>query len=341
MRVPKITPNLPPFLSSLYDEKYINFSIEDLRRIRVNLSLDNDQIDAVFLHTKDQARNLDWFKFRQGRITASIFKKTCITTIEKPALSTIKLICYPSKMPLKTKQIMYGIKNEVVAKEAYILKMESSNHKGLEFYNPGLVISLQMPIFAASPDGMVSCKCCGIGCMEIKCPFQFIGKTLEEYALLPHTCLVKDGISYRLDRDHEYYYQTQLQIFCTEFDYCDFILWSKNLMFVERIYTDQDFIKSKLTLASEFHKKVIVPELLGKYYTRPKDSPNIVAWCSCCQPQNKNENERMIKCTNELCETQWFHLKCAKSSGTIDEDAWICSLCLEDRAIEEAVLQYD
>ena len=49
----------------------------------------------------------------------------------------------------------------------------------------------------------------------------------------------------------------------------------------------------------------------------------------------------MIKCTNELCETQWFHSECIVLPDSVDENNWFCENCLEAISIEEAVCQYD
>ena len=35
----------------------------------------------------------------------------------------------------------------------------------------GLFINPSYPTLGASPDGIISCDCCGIGTLEIKCPY--------------------------------------------------------------------------------------------------------------------------------------------------------------------------
>ena len=39
------------------------------------------------------------------------------------------------------------------------------------------VISSDYPFLGASPDGLVSCDCCGEGLVEIKCPFRYRNMT--------------------------------------------------------------------------------------------------------------------------------------------------------------------
>ena len=46
--------------------------------------------------------------------------------------------------------------------------------------------------------------------------------------------------------------------------YCDFVAWSENDIVIERIVPDTEFIESALEKA----KYGLLPELLGKYYTK-------------------------------------------------------------------------
>ena len=184
-----------------------------------------------------------WFSFRQGRVTASAFKKACITSINNPSLSLIKSICYPAvKSILKISSIDYGVKHEAEARAAYTKFMKKSGiHKNFSIREAGFVISKQSPEFGASADGFVNCQCCGDGCIEIKCPYRMSCKsiTLEDFSKLKGCFLKKNADNtFALDRKHEYYFQVQMQMYCAQFDYCDFVTWSKHEMNVERIYED-------------------------------------------------------------------------------------------------------
>ena len=65
-------------------------------------------------------------------------------------------------------------------------------------------------------------------------------------------CLVKDGDKIKLDRSHAYYYQIQAQLFILQVDYCDFIVWNKNDIFIERILPDVEFWDSVIPKAESF-----------------------------------------------------------------------------------------
>ena len=93
---------------------------------------------------------------------------------------------------------------------------------------------------------------------------------LKEFANLKDYLIEKDG-KFSLDRTHAYYYQIQLQMFVLKRKFCDFVIWSKKEIFIERIYFCLNFIEINLKKASIFHKNVIKPELLARWYTQPQD----------------------------------------------------------------------
>ena len=70
-------------------------------------------------------------------ITASIMRSVCRTSVEKPALSLIKRICYP--VPFRSIATEWGKENEINAQDEYVL-LQSSNHENLSFRNSGLLL---------------------------------------------------------------------------------------------------------------------------------------------------------------------------------------------------------
>jgi len=77
----------------------------------------------------------------------------------------------------------YGKNHEALARKLYSKAMKT--HKSFKVKPAGLFINRNMPIIRASPDGIVTCKCCGKGLLEIKCPFKATVRlqTTEEVAL--------------------------------------------------------------------------------------------------------------------------------------------------------------
>ena len=52
--------------------------------------------------------------------------------------------------------------------EKLIEKKIESVHENFQIFDSGLWINKDFPYLGASPDGIVSCDCCGIGLCEIK-----------------------------------------------------------------------------------------------------------------------------------------------------------------------------
>ena len=82
-----------------------------------------------------------------------------------------------------------------------------------------------------------------------------------------------DGLL-RLDQCHAYYYQVQTQIFVTDVKYCDFCVCTFNGddtgIHIECIFRDEKFWNDCVDKAQIFFRTCILPELLGKWYTRPR-----------------------------------------------------------------------
>ena len=92
------------------------------------------------------------------------------------------------------------------------------SHTDVMVGTAGFMISPLHPFIGASPDGYVSCSCCGSVVIEIKCPFSVKDCSVNEAAnSVAHFCLKKDVQGkIRLKRDHAYYYQVQMQLFVTD-----------------------------------------------------------------------------------------------------------------------------
>ena len=50
--------------------------------------------------------------------------------------------------------------------------------------------------------------------------------------------------------------------------HCDFVVWKKDDLFVERIFPDISFIDNALTQAQVFIKHGVLLELVGKWFTK-------------------------------------------------------------------------
>ena len=71
-----------------------------------------------------------------------------------------------------------------------------------------------------------------------------------------------------LKRTTHYYYQIQTQLKVCDTRYCDFVVWTEQNIVVERIEADKDFFQHTIDNVEHFFKYGILPEIIGKWYTR-------------------------------------------------------------------------
>ena len=166
----------------------------------------------------------------------------------------------------------------------------------------------------------VSCDCCGSGCGEVKCPVVIIDGNFDDYVQHKNSCLEKVNGNLQLKESHSYYYQVQQQLFSVpDLQYDDFVVYAidkaKNThLFVQRIYPDVQHWNSVLPKLETFWRICILPEILGRWYTRrctvPPTLPSKDAICFC----RTERDEDSILCSNKDCPYQRFHPSCLSLS---------------------------
>jgi len=214
--------------------------------------------------TRGQAQNIEWFRERKGRVTASMAKGAC-----GKGTSLIKKIITAGK-PRETtiESLKYGIDNE---KNAVAKYQEQMKHNGtpVMFEECGLFISTENGQLAASPDGIVSIPENGEkGCLEVKClyksrnmtPEQAV-KEFQQKSTFPLK-LIKDQVVVK--EKHTYYYQMQMQMAVTTLPWCDFVIFTNkdSPVLVERVHFNKSFWESTKKKLLEFHQIHIVPALV-------------------------------------------------------------------------------
>ena len=107
---------------------------------------------------------------------------------------------------------------------------------------------------------------------------------------------------------------------------------------IERITKDTTLWHECVEKATHFFRICILPELLGKFYTKsPRDALNDSALhqpsalctnerpiCYCQGP----EEGKMIGCDNPNCKIEWFHFACLKiTEAPKGKRKWYCPVC--------------
>ena len=334
-RVPAKPPavlKLPRLLSSLYDPRYKEMSEEEFGRVCLDifehrLSISREEAAYLEESTRLQSQSQLWFKHRVGRITASKFAPVSKARRDPPPLSLIKEIMGESHLDSsRVPALDWGIKNEAVAREAYLQKAKEV-HISLNYQPAGLHVDTQYPHLGASPDGLIDCECCGAGLIEIKCPFKYRQWDLTEIDDRSFCLQLSEGGQLTLSHSHAYYIQIQGQLTLCKKMYCDFIVWTLCSMHIERIDHDPSVFKTIKPTLDNFFQVAILPQLLrGKEVQCDKenDPPNVASgtstYCLCKGP----EQGKMIACDNHSCAVEWFHFSCVglhrKPRGK-----WYCS----------------
>ena len=118
---------------------------------------------------------------------------------------------------------------EKYARKRYV-KKSRSGHKHFKCEETGLKLHPERFMLGSSVNGMVSGACCGIGCLEIKCPFSHRENTVGEYVQESDSCLEQSTgnlpkMKYCLKHTHQYYIQVKHQMFVTDTSYAVFLLY--------------------------------------------------------------------------------------------------------------------
>ena len=230
-----------------------------------------DMTSLIEQMTRGQAENSDWHLYRLGRITGSTAhavmtrgKKLAASDGAGPSTTA------PSNLANKIlgRQVVsssipalkYGREMEGEARAAYI-KSQRTQHRKLTVTEGGLFVSETTIFLGASPDGVVSCQCCGEGVLEIKCPFS-ASHTIpspENVAFLEASA---DG-TIGLKRSHQYFSQIQFQMGVMKRKWCDFFVYTRHGQHNIRVQFNQDRWDELLLHSRAFFIREIADELVS------------------------------------------------------------------------------
>ena len=320
---------LPSTIPSLYQPAYKDLTSCDAqarcREVFSGLKVTEDEAAYLAEATKLQSKSLLWYEHRRARITASKFHTVCHTSITSPSRSLVQQILTGGNV--SSAAIAWGIQNETVAVQEF-KRTASLNHTSFALKFTGLHINPKFLHLGASPDGLVSCECCGEGLLEVKCPYSIrhISPTSADTPRDFYLKHDKDG-TLRLSPTHMYYYQVQEQMAVCERKYTYFVCWTTHGLHLERIEHDKLFFSSIKPRLDNFFLDVILPAVLRGEST-DSDSKTLSKkkkplYCYC---QREDEYDDMIECDNPACTFGWFHFSCV-GIVTPPDGQWFCDNC--------------
>ena len=257
--------------ATLGDIRYEDYAIKESRRavlIEHVAKFKEAMIDATggtiqqIEDTVEQANSETWHRIRRWYVTASKCKRVSGIKSVQAYYTLLKERLF--EKTIDTAAMKYGRKHEKTAFIVYrdVMKEQSA----MKVVESGFWVNPEYPGFGASPDGLVYDGEKFVGVVEIKCPItvQDIhpGDAMEHLTkkqLNTFCCKEKDGVL-KLKPTHQYYYQVQMQMAICDVNWCDFILWSRSGLYIDRVEFDPDFWASTADRLRKAYDNVIVPE---------------------------------------------------------------------------------
>lgn len=225
-----------------------------------------EQANKTEQEIQEQSGSDLWIKEQTKRITAS--RVGGILKMKKTTKRSRKVeeILY-SKFK-GNQATLYGTNMEDTARQLYVRYQNQQDHVGLETHRVGLVISVDNPWLAASPDDKVydPNTTPSLGVAEYKNPYSARDLTLQEACDKIKTfCLERQQdngrVMYKLKRRHDYYYQIQCQMYCCGVEWCNFVVRTNKDLHVERIPRDPDWWRQQLPRLKDFYFDALLPKL--------------------------------------------------------------------------------
>ena len=90
---------------------------------------------------------------------------------------------------------------------------------------------------------------------------------MDEFVADKQSCMVRDASGApALDRNHAYFYQVQMQMFCCGVMYCDFVVSTTKFMLIHRVKYDPDFMRQKVEKVRMFMSRAVLPQVMGRHF---------------------------------------------------------------------------
>lgn len=212
------------------------------------------------MNAQIEQRNDAWYASRVGKITASrvgaILGLSKYRTAADVLRDMVREHFGASREFVGNEATEYGQAHEADALSAY-------EQRYAVMVEPcGLILHPQYDFLAASPDGLVGEH----GLVECKCPYR------ARYTA----------------PSAEYVAQMQLQMLCTDRDWCDFVIWREgDPIIVERVMRDPDWLTGNVEALSNFmleydeaisSKEAAAPYLADKERDDDEWREAVIAW---------------------------------------------------------------
>jgi len=215
-------------------------------------TITDSEISSIELCTRGQSHNQRWVEELVKRVQSSNFYRVCVAT-EKTDLNKLAMSMVQGSMFKPNDAIKHGQKFEKEAIHAYEEKCN------VKVGSCRIFVSKKYPFLGASPNGVVSDE---LIC-EVKCPYRAKNKYISPVTV-PYVKMV--DVKMALSKTHQYYYQVQGQLLCTEANFCDFIIYTITDFQCIRVKRENEFISSMLEKLESFYYAHFKKAMLNKCF---------------------------------------------------------------------------
>lgn len=269
-----VTPSFPSLPKSIFAFSNSTLCLSESQKVVVD-DLFMSLSDAQLLETRTVQQNKCsiWHQSRLKRLTSSEFGKIINRRI-LPTPSFVKSLFSEQNLQA-VPSISHGVRNESLARSLYVKKLKKRLGHDIEVYACGFVVNPGLPFLGASPDGKVLDKSerDPFGLLEIKCPFKFRNSNIKDAALSSEFCLAYVADEIKLKRNHNYFYQVQGQMAISGIKWCDFVVYTFESIFVERIAFDETlWCNNMLPSLLQFYRNYGLPFLCDKFSVQTSKS---------------------------------------------------------------------
>lgn len=230
------------------------------------LTITEEQSIAIEKATRGQAANPCWKNARTYLLTASKFGAVAKRKKDTPPDNLLKQCRgYVFVSPL-IKPLSWGRRKESKALRSYGMHHHKKCGSCVYVENRGLFINPKHPYLGTSIDGYIKCTKCGEGILEVKCPWTIRNLKPEDGVAVKnydYCCVMDDENRLTLKSNHNYMYQIMGGMALYEVEWCDFVIWTRKGINVQRIPFNKDLWSEMLPKLEKFYLTGMIPELFS------------------------------------------------------------------------------
>ncbi|XP_014675869.1 PREDICTED: uncharacterized protein LOC106815860 [Priapulus caudatus] len=213
--------------------------------------ISRETADDIEYRTRLQNKSVEWKKERRNRMQSSRFGVIikCVSQHAKERIAREMI----DGNEFVSRATSHGNRLEPDAITCYEQLCDVKVQKC------GLVISIDKPYLASSPDGLVNEDTV----LEVKCPY-----CARNMLITPHTVpyLIQDGSEMRLNPNHQYYAQVQAQMYMTGRTKCHFVVHTFKDTKVCNVPVDNVFIQDMLRTLDDYFENVFKKVYLARHF---------------------------------------------------------------------------